>query len=172
MGAAITPAFPALGPTVARPLAQYQGCVATGTWARLVFETRGGDERFDFSCAYPPRLQAQDRKRPANTRRREQQKRKRPWRQKEKQQHAAAPAAKQASLAEATAALPAAAAHCKPGEAYKLLKTASCEAGPGTTHMCILEICMRVYKPLRLVTDVPFITPHLASLSIICTLKL
>jgi hypothetical protein len=32
--------------------------------------------------------------------------------------------------------------HCKPGEAYMRLKTASCEAGPGTTHMCTLEICI------------------------------
>jgi hypothetical protein len=32
--------------------------------------------------------------------------------------------------------------HCKPGEAYTRLKTASCEASPGTTHMCTLEICI------------------------------
>jgi hypothetical protein len=32
--------------------------------------------------------------------------------------------------------------HGKPGEAYTRLKTASCEAGPGTTHMCTLEICI------------------------------
>jgi hypothetical protein len=32
--------------------------------------------------------------------------------------------------------------HCKPSEAYTRLKTASCEAGPGTTHMWILEICL------------------------------
>ncbi len=31
---------------------------------------------------------------------------------------------------------------CKPGEAYTRLKTASCEAGPGTTHMWTLEICI------------------------------
>ncbi len=33
--------------------------------------------------------------------------------------------------------------HCKPGEAYTRLITASCEAGPGTTHMCTFEICIR-----------------------------
>ncbi len=33
--------------------------------------------------------------------------------------------------------------HCKPGEANTRLITASCEAGPGTTHMWILEICIR-----------------------------
>ncbi len=32
--------------------------------------------------------------------------------------------------------------HGKLGEAYTRLKTASCEAGPGTTHMCTLEICI------------------------------
>ncbi len=32
--------------------------------------------------------------------------------------------------------------HCKPGEAYTSLKTASCEEGLGTTHMCTLEICI------------------------------
>jgi hypothetical protein len=32
--------------------------------------------------------------------------------------------------------------HCKPGKAYMHLKTATCEAGPGTTHMCSSEICM------------------------------
>jgi hypothetical protein len=31
---------------------------------------------------------------------------------------------------------------CKPGEAYTLLKTASCEAGQGTTHICTFEICI------------------------------
>ncbi len=31
--------------------------------------------------------------------------------------------------------------HGKPGEAYTRLITASCEAGPGTTHMCTFEIC-------------------------------
>jgi hypothetical protein len=33
--------------------------------------------------------------------------------------------------------------HCKPGEAYTCLITASCEAGPGTTHMCTFEIYIR-----------------------------
>ncbi len=32
--------------------------------------------------------------------------------------------------------------HSKPGEAYTYLLTASREAGPGTTHMCIFEICL------------------------------
>jgi hypothetical protein len=34
------------------------------------------------------------------------------------------------------------ATHCKPGEAYTRLITATCEAGPGTTHMCTFEICV------------------------------
>ncbi len=29
--------------------------------------------------------------------------------------------------------------HCNPSEAYMLLVTASCEAGPGSTHMCTFE---------------------------------
>ncbi len=32
--------------------------------------------------------------------------------------------------------------HCKPGEANTSLRTATCEAGPGTTHMYSLEICI------------------------------
>jgi hypothetical protein len=32
--------------------------------------------------------------------------------------------------------------HCKPGEVYMRLITATCEAGPGTTHMCTFEICV------------------------------
>ncbi len=32
--------------------------------------------------------------------------------------------------------------HCKPGEVYARLITATCEAGPGTTHMCTFEICV------------------------------
>ncbi len=32
--------------------------------------------------------------------------------------------------------------HYKPGEAYTRFTTASCKAGPGTTHMCTLEICI------------------------------
>jgi hypothetical protein len=33
--------------------------------------------------------------------------------------------------------------HCKPCEAYTRLITASCEAGPGTTHMWRLDFCIR-----------------------------
>ncbi len=32
--------------------------------------------------------------------------------------------------------------HCQQCEEFTRLKTASCEAGPETTHMCILEICI------------------------------
>ncbi len=32
--------------------------------------------------------------------------------------------------------------HCKPGEANTSLKTATCEAGPGTTHIFSFEICI------------------------------
>ncbi len=32
--------------------------------------------------------------------------------------------------------------HCKPGKANTRLIIASCEAGPGTTLMCSIEICM------------------------------
>jgi hypothetical protein len=31
---------------------------------------------------------------------------------------------------------------CKPGEAYTLFITATCEAGLRKSHMCTLEICM------------------------------
>ncbi len=32
--------------------------------------------------------------------------------------------------------------HCKASEVYTRLITATCEAGPGTTHMCTFEICV------------------------------
>ncbi len=61
--------------------------------------------------------------------------------------------------------------HCKPGEVYTRLITATCEAGPGTTHMCRFEICVRSLQILGLLTDVSSITLHMASQSVICTLK-
>jgi hypothetical protein len=68
-----------------RITAQYQICVARSVWARLIFETRGGDERFDFSCTNPPDAHAQGSKCPADARRREQQKRRREaWKVKRK----------------------------------------------------------------------------------------
>jgi hypothetical protein len=32
--------------------------------------------------------------------------------------------------------------HCKLGEVYTRLITATCVVGPGTTHMCTFEICV------------------------------
>jgi hypothetical protein len=46
--------------------------------------------------------------------------------------------------------------HCKPGEAYTRLITASCEAGPGTTHMWILDICKRSLLILEFATRYVF----------------
>ncbi len=53
MGAATAPPLPDFGRAAA-----YQEYVATGSWARLVFETHGVDERIDSSCSNPPRVQA------------------------------------------------------------------------------------------------------------------
>ena len=41
---------PPLPPPAARLLQLYKECVARGTWARLVFETNGGEEEFFISC--------------------------------------------------------------------------------------------------------------------------
>ncbi len=62
--AATAPPFPAFGMAAARFLAYYHECIATGAWARLVFETRGGDERIDVSCN-PLRMGIQGSKCPA-----------------------------------------------------------------------------------------------------------
>ncbi len=40
--------------------------------------------------------------------------------------------------------------HCKPGEAYTRFITASCEVGPGTTHMWILDICISSLQILEI----------------------
>jgi hypothetical protein len=46
--------------------------------------------------------------------------------------------------------------HCKAGEAYTRLITATCEAGPGTTHMWILDICIRSLLILEFVARCAF----------------
>ena len=40
-------------PPSARLLQLYKDCVARGTWARLIFETKGGEEELSFSCRVP-----------------------------------------------------------------------------------------------------------------------
>ncbi len=35
--------------------------------------------------------------------------------------------------------------HCKPGEVYTLMKTASCESGPGTMRTWSLKICLQSF---------------------------
>ena len=41
---------PGPSPPAARLLQLYRDCVARGTWARLCFETKGGEEELSFSC--------------------------------------------------------------------------------------------------------------------------
>ncbi len=62
--------------------------------------------------------------------------------------------------------------HCKPGEAYTCLKTASCEAGPGTMHMSILDICIRSLLILDFAARCVFHNSILACQNVICTLNL
>ncbi len=72
-------------PPAARLLHLYRDCVARGKWARLLFETEGGEEVLSFSCgagAAQPRAatgtsKKQGSKRPANERRRERARRRR-----------------------------------------------------------------------------------------------
>ncbi len=51
--ATTTIASPCLDPAASRMLEQYLACVAACGWGRVVFETRAGRERFDFSCRPP-----------------------------------------------------------------------------------------------------------------------
>ncbi len=55
MGADATPLFSIFGPAASRYLSQDQEYVATGTWARLVFETSGCNEQLllykSYACA-------------------------------------------------------------------------------------------------------------------------
>jgi hypothetical protein len=46
--------------------------------------------------------------------------------------------------------------HSKAGKAYTRLITATCEAGPGTTHMWILDICIRSLLILEFVARCAF----------------
>jgi hypothetical protein len=66
-------ADPPLDPTAANILQLYMACVASRSWARVVFETRGGVQSFDFSCQpSTTTFDAPRRKRRANARRRTQ----------------------------------------------------------------------------------------------------
>jgi hypothetical protein len=47
----ITALAPIFGPAAMRLMTPYQECVAAGKWAKLVFDARGGSERFDFRWA-------------------------------------------------------------------------------------------------------------------------
>ena len=72
-------------PPAARLLQLYKDCVARGTWARLWFETKGGEEELSFSCRVgsstsrtaAEAAKKQGAKRPANERRRERARRRR-----------------------------------------------------------------------------------------------
>ena len=80
-------------PPSAHLLQLYKDCVARGTWARLIFETKGGEEELSFSCrvqagaatskaaneatAAPRASKKQGKKRPANERRRQRARRRR-----------------------------------------------------------------------------------------------
>jgi hypothetical protein len=72
-------------PPAARLLQLYKDCVARGTWARLCFETKGGEEELSLSCRVgastsrtaTEAAKKQGAKRPANERRRERARRRR-----------------------------------------------------------------------------------------------
>jgi hypothetical protein len=67
--AATLTAVPPLDPTAANVLQLYMACVASRGWAKVVLETRGGIQCFDFSCQPSPTiLDAPRRKRRANAR--------------------------------------------------------------------------------------------------------
>ena len=73
----VTP-FP-LPPLAARLLQLYKDCVARGTWARLCFETKGGEEELSISCRVGGAATGASKKqgRPANERRKERARRRR-----------------------------------------------------------------------------------------------
>ncbi len=64
--------------------------------------------------------------------------------------------------------------HCKPGKVYSRFITATCEAGPGTTHMCTFEICVWSLQILGFADRCVFNNSiqYMACQSVICTLKL
>ena len=77
-------ASPGPSPPAARLLQLYKDCVARGTWARLCFETTGGEEELSFLCrvggaATSTATKGASKKqgRPANKRRRERARRRR-----------------------------------------------------------------------------------------------
>jgi len=73
----VTPA--PLPPLAARILQLYKDCVARGTWARLCFETKGGEEELSISCRVGGAATGASKKqgRPANERRKERARRRR-----------------------------------------------------------------------------------------------
>ncbi len=68
-------------PPAARLIQLYRDCVARGTWARLCFETTGGEEELSFSCRVGGAATGASKKqgRPANERRKERARRRRAW---------------------------------------------------------------------------------------------
>ena len=70
---------PGPSPPAARLLQLYRDCVARGTWARLCFETKGGEEELSFSCRVGGAATGASKKqgRPANERRKERARRRR-----------------------------------------------------------------------------------------------
>ena len=70
---------PGPSPPAARLLQLYRDCVARGTWARLCFETKGGEEELGISCRVGGAATGASKKqgRPANERRKERARRRR-----------------------------------------------------------------------------------------------
>ncbi len=70
---------PGPSPPAARLLQLYRDCVARGTWARLCFDTKGGEEELSFSCRVGGAATGASKKqgRPANERRKERARRRR-----------------------------------------------------------------------------------------------
>ena len=112
------PARPCPSPKLAQLLALYRECLADGTWARVILETRDGEEELSFCCsslyraapssAAPTTTRKQGKQRPANERRR---RRQQAWRESKNARAAAtAPAATAAVESTAVAEVPTAAA--------------------------------------------------------------
>jgi hypothetical protein len=119
-GQAIPSVTPApLPPLAARLLQLYKDCVARGTWARLCFETNGGDEELSISCRVgaststtaSKAAKKQGAKRPANERRRERARRRRKaW-----EERRSGPAVRSSAAAGAATVIAATGAASQPG---------------------------------------------------------
>jgi hypothetical protein len=94
-------------PPAARLLQLYRDCVARGIWARLCFETKGGEEELSFSCRVGGAATGASKKqgRPANERRKERaRRRRRAWEERRKEPQHQEPPARQEKQSPAGAA--------------------------------------------------------------------